>query len=143
MPRITRTRATPSINSSSPSPERPVSPNRLSPDWQPRYSQRLESQQDLDFYKETSSDSEADRRSQSQSNSNSGGYASSSVTAVEDEDQSNSSGQPSSAKDGAQLTRAWSTQSRSRRIQRSISFLGSFSECHVQRTKTAAEASGA
>jgi hypothetical protein len=99
VPRITRTRATPSINSSSPSTERLVSPNRLSPDWRPRYSQRLESQQDLDFYKETSSDSETDRRSQSQSNLNSGGYTSSSVTAVEDEDHNNSSGQPSSAKD--------------------------------------------
>ena len=107
---ITRTRATPSINSSSPSLERPVSPDRLSPDWQPRYSLRLESQQDLDFYEETSSDFEAERRSQSQSNSNRGGYTSSPATAVEDKDHNNSSGQPSSAEDGVQLTHAWSTQ---------------------------------
>jgi len=80
VPRITQTRATASINSSSPSPERPVSPNGLSPKWQPRYSQRLESQQDLDVYEETSSDSKAERRSQSQSNSNSGRYTSSSAT---------------------------------------------------------------
>lgn len=110
MLRITRTRVTPSINSSSPSPEWPVSPDRLSPDWQPRYSLRLESQKDLDFYEETSSNSEAERRSQSQSNLNRGGYTSSPATAVEDKDHNNSSGQPISAEDGVQLTRAWSTQ---------------------------------
>ena len=97
MLRITRTRATPSINSSTPAPARLVSPDRLSLDWQPRYSLRLESQQDLDFYKETSSDSEAERRLQSQSNSNRGGYTSSPATAVEDKDHNNSSGQPSSS----------------------------------------------